>query len=241
MRRFFISAQQRENSAVILTGSEAHHLANVLRLQAQDQVEFIDGSGRILVSRLERVTPNKVEATVVEERLERVETPFPITLLMGVLKGKKMELVIQKATELGVHQVLPVHTRFCAFQAQGEKQQRRWQRIMVEACKQCKRTQPMSILPITRFEQVDFSQFTHKVVGWEKEHSGRLTPGTFHTPGPVCIGIGPEGGWHENEITHLLDKAFLPVTLGPHILRGETAAIAATAIVQNMLRLNADT
>lgn len=235
MRRFFILPEQVTKNTITLTGTEAHHITNVLRLKPGDQVEFIDGSGQVFLAQLDEPISGRVTATISAIRSEQITQPFPITLMVGVLKGKKMELVIQKATELGVHEILPLLTRYCEFKGQPEKQYLRWQRIMIEACKQCKRTTPLTISPITIFDRVDFSRFTHKVVGWEKERSSYLTADIFTTPGPICIGIGPEGGWHAREMEQLLDTGFIPVSLGPHILRGETAALAATAIVQNLI------
>ena len=146
-----------------------------------------------------------------------------------------MEVVVQKATELGVAHLLPLCTRFCDHKALNDNRHARWQRIMVEACKQSQRPTPMEINRQTSLDEIDFSSFTHKYIAWEKEGSSLLPLDMYSQPGPICICIGPEGGWHQQEVDTLFDAGFLPFSLGPSILRGETATIAAVSIIQYVL------
>lgn len=235
MRRFFITPESIQDNCITITGSEAHHITTVLRLQPGDQVEFIDGSGHVYLATLDMAAKKSVRALVVEKNQIEQKSPFPITLAQGVLKGKKMEVVVQKATELGVAQLFPLSTRFCEHKSQNEKRHSRWQRIMVEACKQSQRPTPMHIAKQTSLEEVDFSFFTQKYIAWEKEESSLLPLDMYRHPGPICICIGPEGGWHQQEVDRLLDSGFLPFSLGPSILRGETATIAAVSVIQYVL------
>lgn len=235
MRRFFITPESIQNNRITITGPEAHHISTVLRLQPGEQVEFIDGSGHIYLATLDVTGKKSVRAAVIDKKQVEQESLFPITLAQGVLKGKKMEMVVQKATELGVIHLLPLYTRFCDHKALNDNRHARWQRIMVEACKQSQRPTPMHIAGQTSLEKVDFSPYTHKYIAWEKEGSTLLPLDMCSQPGPICICIGPEGGWHQQEVDTLLDSGFLPFSLGPSILRGETATIAAVAITQYVL------
>lgn len=236
MRRFFIETDSITGDLVVLTGTEAHHMATVLRLSAGVEVEFIDGSGRIYDATLTAITRKQVTAQI--KRTSRVETgsSMPVTLVQGLLKGKRMEVVIQKATELGVAQLLPLCSRFCEQRDTTLQRRQRWQRIMIEACKQSKRVSPMQIQPISFLSEIDFTPYAYKFVAYEQEDSATL-PLDLATrrPGPICLCIGPEGGWHHEEISMLVAAGFQPFSLGKNILRGETAAIAAVAIVQHLL------
>lgn len=235
MRRFFITPASIQDNCITIKGQEAHHISNVLRLHPGDQAEFVDGSGCVYLAALDMVAKKSVSAFIIEKKQIAQESPFPITLAQGVLKGKKMEMVVQKATELEVAQLLPLGTRFCEHKPHNDNRHARWQRIMVEACKQSQRPTPMHIARQTSLEEMDFSSFTQKYIAWEKEQSSLLPLDMYRQPGPICICIGPEGGWHQQEVETLFDAGFLPFSLGSSILRGETATIAAVSIIQYVL------
>lgn len=159
------------------------------------------------------------------------ESPYPLTLAQTLLKGKKMDLIMQKATELGVDHLIPVTTQYCENKNISEKQIDRWQRIMLEACKQCHRTSTMSISPPLSLEKIDFNQYRHRLLAYENEQNTLPVDVLNNQPGPICLLIGPEGGWHKLEVEYLTNNHFIPFSLGTSILRSETASIAAIATV----------
>ncbi|WP_051305868.1 16S rRNA (uracil(1498)-N(3))-methyltransferase [Desulfogranum mediterraneum] len=232
MRRFFLSPEMIEDNTIRLKGTEARHMAKVLRLQPGDQVEFFDGSGLIYLATLERVDWDSVIAALEQTRTEQAQNKAPLTLILGLLKGKKMDLVIQKATELGIERCIPVHSRYCENFRHQERQRERWQRIMIEACKQCRRTTPMTIDPVSDLADLELEGYRHRLLAWEAEQAQVLPRDLTAQPGPVCLCIGPEGGWHPQEVEQLTRAGCRPFSLGPRILRGETAAIAGMAIIQ---------
>ncbi|QQG65054.1 RsmE family RNA methyltransferase [Desulfobulbus oligotrophicus] len=232
MRRFFLSDSIRSDDRVILTGAEARHIASVCRLKAGHKVELFDGEGNVYTTVLETVDKNSVTLVIEEARFEITVEQSPLTLAQGLLKGKKMDLVIQKATELGVHTFLPLESRYCENQGARNRQLERWQRISIEACKQCHRTAPMRILPVTPLAQADFSIFRHRLVAYEDEKISALPQHLSKQPGAICLVLGPEGGLHAEDLHVLQQWNFTVFSLGRLILRAETAALAATAIVR---------
>lgn len=206
-------------------------MATVLRLRPGQTVEFFDGQGTVLTAILRTTDKHLITAQVIKQQREQQQDPVPLTLAQCLLKGKKMDLLVQKATELGVHSFLPLVSRYCDNRGERDPLER-WQRIMIEACKQCHRATPMNIMPVTPLDQADFATFSHRLVAWEGEQAAPLPTVFIDVPGPLCLLLGPEGGLQTEEIEMLSQRQFSPFSLGPRILRGETAALAATAIVQ---------
>jgi len=234
MRRFFLHPNQITGKNITLTGTEAHHIAAVLRLGSGDMVECYDGSGLVHTARLERVG-REVTAVIVSSRREKDASPLPLTLAQCLLKGKKMDLVVQKATELGVQTLIPVQSRFALAGGDAKRQEAkraRWQRIVVSACKQCGRATPMRITPVTPLTDLPLSAYRYRLLFLETEQHRLLEPIFFSDPGAVLLCIGPEGGFHDDEARFLIEHGMRSITLGPLILRAETAAIVATGLVR---------
>ena len=236
MRRFFLpSLSDGDHGNLELTGPEARQLAQVFRLRPGDEVEFFDGAGRIVLARLESVEPDRVMARALEERREEPAASPRLVLAQALLKGKKMDFLAQKANELGVDTLLPLVTRFCERQSEGEAALVRRRRIVIESCKQCGRAIPMRPAEPVPLTQADFSWAALKLVAWEGERAAALPEAEIRaTPGPICLVIGPEGGLHADEAALLLDQGFRSFTLGPLILRAETAALAAVAVIRHL-------
>lgn len=206
----------------------------VLRLKPGQTVEIFDGQGTVHLVRLLAVSRQQVQAEVLETRRESAATAsriWPLTLAQCLLKGKKMDLLVQKATELGVQTFIPVLSRYCENHGDRDHQLERWQRIMLEACKQCHRVLPMTITPCTPIGELPTQAYVHRWAAWEEEALVGL-PRDFAESGPICLLFGPEGGLHREDLASLRCAGFTTFSLGPQILRGETAALAATAIVQ---------
>ena len=232
MRRFLVDPRTIAGDLATLAAEEAHHIASVLRLQPGTVIELIDGQGLVYQGRLELVARTKVTVRLLTQQREPEDAAAPLFLLQALLKGKKMDVVVQKATELGVHTLQPLVTRYSEGRGNPERQAERWQRIMVEACKQCRRAQPMRIAPLTDLAAVPLPEAGPRILFWEGETTVPLRAEHLSPPGPVCLLLGPEGGLHQQEADAAGAKGFQPVSLGRRILRAETATLAAVAIVQ---------
>lgn len=236
MRRFFLpSLPDGEHDTVELTGPEARHLAQVLRLQPGDEVEFFDGAGRVVLARLETVEPGRVGARALECRREEPDAAPRLVLAQALLKGKKMDFLAQKANELGVDALLPLVTRFCERRDEGETATARRGRIIIESCKQCGRAAPMRLAEPVPLAEADFSWAALRLLAWEGERAVPLPEAEIRaTPGPICLVVGPEGGLHADEAALLRDRGFCAFSLGPLVLRAETAALAAVAMIRHL-------
>jgi 16S rRNA (uracil1498-N3)-methyltransferase len=232
MRRFLVDPRSIAGTLATLSTGEAHHIAAVLRLQPGIPVELIDGQGLVYEGRLETVDRAKVTVRLLSRQQESIDAAPPLILLQALLKGKKMDVIVQKATELGVHTLQPLLTRFSEGRGNPARQVERWQRIMVEACKQCRRAQPMEIAPLTDLAGAALPEAGPRLLFWEGERTEALRPSLLAPPGPVCLLLGPEGGLHQQEADAARGQGFRPVSLGRRILRAETATLAAVAIVQ---------
>ncbi len=237
MRRFFVCPEQITGACIALTGAEAHHVRSVLRLRTGQVVEFFDGTGTIYHTEILLIQSNLIKAKIVHRYVEKIMDPFPLTLAQAVLKGRKMDLIIQKATELGVATLLPVFSRYCEPGKNINNRMARWQRIVIEGCKQCGRAIPMQIAPIIQLEDIIAADYGYPVCCWEKEKQSILMPGYLTTPGSVLMLIGPEGGFHKEEMEWILRNNFQIISLGLHILRAETAALAAVSIMKYLSSL----
>lgn len=232
MRRFYLQQDALSTDRIEVIGVEARHITSVLRLKPGQAVEFFDGKGAIFSAVLEKTEKNLVTAVITAVRQDGGVTASPLTVAQCLLKGKKMDLLIQKATELGVHSFMPIVSRYCENHGDRRHQEERWQRIMIEACKQCHRAAPMHIEPVAALAQADFSTCTHRLAAWEQEQSAALPTSFIEHPGAICLFLGPEGGLHGEDLQILQQQQFATFSLGSKILRGETAALAAMSIIQ---------
>ncbi|MFZ5773970.1 MAG: 16S rRNA (uracil(1498)-N(3))-methyltransferase [Thermodesulfobacteriota bacterium] len=236
--RFFIDPAALRGDRALLTGPEAHHARKVLRLAAGDSIILLDGRDTRHLARIERIGPEGIEAVILESR----QAPLPVTqvhLCQGVLKGQKMELVYQKATELGATAIWPFISEHCARHGEQGNRPERWRRISLEACKQCDQARPPRInevLPLAElFAQLPESRL--RLMLWEGETQQSLAPllrdGLCHEA--AILLIGPEGGFSAAEVVLARQAGFHTVSLGRLVLRAETASLAALAIVQHEL------
>lgn len=239
MRRFFVSPADINEQTATLTGSEAHHLRNVLRLKTGGRLTLFDGTGTTYEGMIATLEP---EVTVDITTINPEDFSRPrLHLAQALIKTKKNELVVQKATELGVDSIVFFTSRYCSTDIPSENKQERWQRIAMESCKQCNRPSPPEIRPVISFEECVRSAKDHdlKIIFWEETADRNL--GVLRekilakTPGSIFFIIGPEGGLTDEEVAVAKEHGFLSVTLGKQILRAETASIAAASILQFIL------
>lgn len=253
MHRFFIPPAWVEGNDVTITGPQAHQIANVLRMRPGDLAVVLDNSGWEIEVRLVSVERTVVKGEVLHRRLAGGEPRTKISLYQGVLKSNRFEFVLQKATELGVVQFLPIISERCVVSDLDavEKRRRRWEWIIQEAAEQCRRGRKPALHSAILFPQA--CEQTRRSGGlslilWEQEKTSSLrtllrraspvsgaasTAGkeTARSPFTINLFIGPEGGFTEGEIAVARRYGLQPITLGPRILRAETAGIVAAAAV----------
>lgn len=237
MRRLFFKGQLSDT--IEIGGSDAHHLMHVMRAKAGQEVIVVDDSGR--VGRMEMVafSPENVTLRLKEELAANTESPLTLILAQCLLKADKMDWVVQKAVELGADGVIPIRSQNCVVRYDAQKAKSRcgrWQKIADEAAKQCGRTALIEVSPITdllSFCQNMQQEKTDVVFCYENEEQETAKECLKNLAGhKVVLLVGPEGGFALPEAEAIIKAGGHSVTLGPRILRAETAAIAGLSIVQ---------
>lgn len=232
--RFAVAAAQIREGRATLTGPVARQIARVLRLRPGEEIVLFDEAGTEHTARLLRVAASAVEAAVERASRPRRESPLHLTLAPGLLRGPRMDLLIQKATELGVTAIAPLLLARCV--AAGPGRLGRWQAIAREAAEQSGRTRIPAIgapIPLAPF-LAGLGGETVRLALWEGEGGlspRALDPVTLRSR-PAVLVVGPEGGLDGSEVASLREAAFTLLTLGPRILRAETAPLAALALLQ---------
>lgn len=214
----------------------AHHAREVLRLRAGDVIRVFDGRGAEFEATLDRVTRSEVHARVGTAVIPRPESPLRISLALSPLKGDRMELVVQKATELGVVAIRPVitvRTDAAARPALRGTRQERWDRVASGAAEQCGRaTVPdvASTIPLAHLVAEPFNG--RRVLLLETPGQPLLGSIFQEAPRDLLLLVGPAGGFESSEVDELLGAGFRAAALGPRVLRSETAAVAAVTVAQ---------
>lgn len=235
-RRFFAppSAFNFSKQSVTLTSDEARHLREVLRLKPGDEVQVFDGAGkefRAIVSQARRESAELEIRDQIESA--RPESPLQLTLAVALLKGEKFDLVVQKGTELGVNRFVPLTTRYADIRLRDEadaaKRVGRWQRIALEAAKQCGRSVVPEITSPVPFESI----ISEDSCLMFSERDGQALNTDLKTDNLTAI-IGSEGGWSDEELQQARLAGVEIVTLGGRVLRAETAAITAAVLFQHL-------
>ncbi len=239
-RRFFVSPSVWGQEEIPITGPDVKHIVKVLRLGIGDVLELLDGQGNGMVARIQKIEKEQVLCLCEHSFSPQGQPSLRVTLLQGLAKGEKMEYIIQKATELGVSQVIPLSCHRAVVRLDESKKVakgQRWQRIAFEAAKQCRRPD----VPLVQ-QPVDFQKAMAALpedalclLLWEGEKKQGLKEILLATTAPqeVYVVVGPEGGFTEEEVAWSLAQGALPVSLGPRILRTETAGPACLAILMH--------
>ena len=242
MHRFYIPPSEWNPGAdaLALGGPEAHHCHDVMRCQVGDQIIAFDGEGTEAVGNITASAKSQVDFEI--ESVTKTEPPpARITLCQAIPKGKNMELIVQKATELGVAEIVPLiteHTVIRLNRKAAAKKQARWQRTAIEACKQCGQNHLPKIAPPRRLEEL-----ISNPPAAELRLVASLQPGTKHLKqilggekfASAQILIGPEGDFSRSEIEQAIAGKLQPMTLGPIVLRTETAAIYCLSVLAHEL------
>lgn len=239
MRRFFVRPDDVGARELRLRAEEADHLARVLRLGPGEQVAAFDGCGREYVTVVERLEPKGVVCRILSDVTSPSPSTVSITLGQGLPKAEKFDWVVQKATELGVSDIVPLITDRVVPALSGPRAARkvdRWERLAREACKQCGRATVPHLRPPTPLE-VFFASCQGaelKLVLWEGEET-RLLRRVLATSGrvaSVAVVVGPEGGLTPQEVARGEAYGFVATGLGKRILRTETAGVVVVALLQ---------
>ena len=232
-RRFFVD--EVRNGAAELRGDDARHLARVLRAEPGQKYEISDGRSAWLAE-ISEARGERVVFRVLEP-VASAELPVSVTLLASLIKFDRFEWMIEKATELGVARILPVEAARSEkglFEA-SRKRSERWTRIAREAGQQSRRLRAPEILPAVRLQAALAESADHRYFLEEATAPPllRLLPESRARSAHLAVLVGPEGGWTETERRAASESAWISVSLGPLVLRAETAASAALAILIN--------
>ncbi len=245
MHRFFVSHSSIEGHEVTVSGSQAHQIATVLRMHPGDLIVVLDNSGWEIETRLVSVDRATTRGEVVRRRLSSAEPRTKISLYQGMLRSHRFEFALQKGTELGIVEFVPVIADRCVVSDLNdvEKKHERWESIIQEAAEQCRRGRKPALRSAVLFAQMCEQAGRAgglSLILWEEEARASLRDalraansgaGERSRPFTVRLAVGPEGGFTPQEIETAQHYGWVPVGLGPRILRGETAGIVAAAII----------
>jgi 16S rRNA (uracil1498-N3)-methyltransferase len=261
MHRFFVPAETLKGGAVSVSGPVANQMRKVLRLRPGEHIILLDNSGWEVEAEIVALDDTTLQATVLHKRLGTGEPRTKITLYQSLLKGDHLSEVLQKCTEIGVVEFVPVVAERCIVGDVDQASERvhRWERIICEAAEQSQRSKlpvlrPAALLTIA-LEAAKGRGLS--MIPWEEEHTATVRSVLASHPAPAArpaspktdkagasgarrpfalnIFIGPEGGFTSNEIAVARQHGIMPVTLGPRILRADTAGLVAAAIILHEL------
>ena len=238
MYTFYVPSPQILTDTTTITGSEQHHLRNVLRLTPGETIRIIDGQGNVYIAEVLDTGTNRVSSEVQILSHEFYPRTSPsLTLFQGLPKNDKMELILQKTTEIGVTQIVPIDSEH-ALQNPSQNRYERWHRVIVSATKQCKRAWLPELCDPQTYETslAQLEKFSLRLIlNPQIEHGSQAQQiktvlREVSQPTSIALFVGPEGGFSKQEVAAAIESGCLPVTLGANILRTETAAIVAVAI-----------
>jgi 16S rRNA (uracil1498-N3)-methyltransferase len=239
---FFIDDSQVDHDRVHVAGPLLHHLRSSLRVTAGEELAFVVPRRFRYRVRVEQVDARRLTGTVLDRLAAPARLSPPLVLAQAILKGERMDWVIQKSTELGIDAIIPLVTRRGVVRPRKERspgQQERWQRVALEAAQQSERWDIPSVSVPMEAERLfeDPSAASLRLILSERISGCGLeaADASARTEAPMIMAVGPEGGWTGEEIDHAQGRDFIPVSLGSRILRAETAGIAALCILQHRL------
>lgn len=243
MYHFFVPQEQIGTETIQITGKDVNHIKNVLRMKPGEQILISNGVDKDYHCEVETMTQEVVTAVILSVDEEGTELPAKLYLFQGLPKSDKMELIIQKAVELGVYQIVPVATKRAVVKLDVKKEEarvKRWNGIAESAAKQSRRVVIPKVTGVmTLPEAFAFAKdFDVNLIPYEhaegmagtKQELERIKPGM-----EAGIFIGPEGGFDDSEIEAALDQNICPITLGRRILRTETAGLTTLSILMFQL------
>lgn len=243
MYHFFITPDQVEEDWCRITGQDVNHIRNVLRMKPGDEIAVRDGISRNYVCAIQTLGQEEIRARILKADTDSSELPARLYLFQGLPKGDKMELIIQKAVELGAYAVIPVDTRRTVVKLDGKKAEaklRRWRAIAESGAKQSGRMVVPEVKPVMRLPEalVCARELDMNLIPYELAEGMEDTRRILSAIRPgmkVGIFIGPEGGFDVEEVEQAKAAGLHPITLGRRILRTETAGMAVLSILMFQL------
>ena len=241
MYHFFVEPEQIGEKQIRILGQDVNHIRNVLRMKTGEQITVSsrEDAGRAYRCRIDSLQDEQVNAEIMWVQEADTELPVRISLFQGLPKGDKMELIIQKAVELGACEIVPVASKRAVVKLDEKKAQskvKRWNAIAESAAKQSGRLRIPQVKPVMSFKEAAAygAGFDRKLIPYELAKGMDETRAALKTIQPgdsVAIFIGPEGGFEEEEVKQAAAGGFVPITLGKRILRTETAGMALLSVL----------
>ena len=238
MRHFVIEQKSIQGDKAIITGSEARHVSRVLRRDVGDRLNLVDENGFEYLAVIVSKSQQDLEVKLLEKYPPPKESPIKVVLGQALPKARKMDYIVQKATELGVHTIIPFYSTRTVPRLHGERQEKkceRWQKIVLEASKQCGRKVIPKVEEIVTFEEIleKWEDNSLKIILWEDEKNNRLhnVLKNLQQFKKVVVLVGSEGGFTDKEIAAARERAFKSAGLGNAILRTETAGIYLLSVL----------
>ena len=245
MQRFFVEPHQIDEAAhqIHIVGTDVNHMSNVLRMKQGEEVWISDGGKKEYRCAIEAFSADEVLLHIIYAQEPDYELSSRIYLFQGLPKADKMELIIQKAVELGAYEIIPVETKRCVVKLDGKKAAKkvdRWQQIAESAAKQSKRMLIPNVHQVLSFkealkyaESMDIRLIPYELAKGMQETKEILA--AIETGQSIGIFIGPEGGFEEKEVEAAISEGAKPITLGKRILRTETAGLAILSVLMFQL------
>lgn len=239
MNQFFVEESQIHGSEIIIEGTDVNHIKNVLRMKTGEEVMISNGTDKHYICSIMTISEQQVVTKIVDIDTNSTELPVKLYLFQGLPKADKMELIIQKSVELGVHEIIPVAMKRCVVKLDAKKEKSklaRWQGIAESAAKQSKRMVIPNISRVMNFKEavayaksLDYNIIPYEFAnGMERSKQVVKSLGQYKSVG---IFIGPEGGFEEAEIAYAKENNMQIISLGKRILRTETAGLTALSII----------
>lgn len=243
MPHFFVPAEQISPPFVEISGNAFHHLYSVLRIKAGEKIRIFNGQGETYQIIVEKIEKNSLKGKILHRFTEQ-PAPFSIHLFSGVIKGSKMEFLLEKTTEVGVREITPLITRRTIVKIKDASSKiNRWQKIVLMASEQSEQVFLPKVDPPTTFPEAlkKISPTDFNILAWEEEKTKTLRQAIAPLPsageGNINIFIGPEGGFAPEEVALARRAGCQIVTLGKNILKAETAATLLVFLISYELRL----
>lgn len=232
--RIYTDSPLSEGAPAELDDSAAQHVGRVLRMQNGQELVLFNGDGNDYPASITNAGKKRVEVQIGTPVENTTESPLDIVLGQALSKGDRMDFAVQKAVEMGVTRIVPLTTERCDVKLKGDREDKRlrhWQSVATSAAEQCGRARVPEILPVMTL--TDWFDHTGDCdLRLVLHHRTEQSLDTLAKPARIALMIGPEGGLSPEEITAAENAGFLPVALGPRVLRTETAPVAAMALCQ---------
>lgn len=239
MDRFFVKKEDinLNDKLCFIRGEDVKHISKVLRCKIGEKIEVCDNENNEYICQIDEIDKNIVTLSILEKVQINRESPLRVTIYQGLPKGPKMEIILQKLTEIGVYEIVPVITKRSVSKIDDKKEDKkldRWERIIYEASKQSKRGIIPKLSNVLSFDEAikHMKNNNMNIVPYERENTKTIKKAIKGVNiNSIGIFIGPEGGFEEEEIQEIENNDGISVTLGPRILRTETASLVASSIV----------